>query len=201
MTNETSHIKPKRVIRGAYSKLNPQFVDIVDFFLSSDEVTSKLPESSLLRSASTGTQFLYYLQKKDLQVLDQVTEDDVVSFFIKNGQPVYETSSRVRLSEFFEVVSKKHPEFTSFRAIKALRSAANFTQEQIADQIGISRQKYARIESGTNNIMQFDYDVKPFTFEDILILRYLLGFVDAQQTVVDFDVVNEASDLNWSLKS
>ena len=36
--------------------------------------------------------------------------------------------------------------------IKALRSAANYTQEQIADQIGISRQKYARIESGTNNI-------------------------------------------------
>lgn len=36
--------------------------------------------------------------------------------------------------------------------IKALRSAKNFTQEQIADQIGISRQKYARIESGTNNI-------------------------------------------------
>lgn len=36
--------------------------------------------------------------------------------------------------------------------IKALRSAKNFTQEQIADRIGISRQKYARIESGANNI-------------------------------------------------
>ena len=36
--------------------------------------------------------------------------------------------------------------------IKALRCAANFTQEQMADQIGISRQKYARIESGINNI-------------------------------------------------
>lgn len=36
--------------------------------------------------------------------------------------------------------------------IKALRSAADFTQEQIADRIGISRQKYARIESGTNNV-------------------------------------------------
>lgn len=36
--------------------------------------------------------------------------------------------------------------------IKALRSAKNFTQEQIADQIGISRQKYARIESGANSI-------------------------------------------------
>lgn len=36
--------------------------------------------------------------------------------------------------------------------IKALRSVKRFTQEQIADQIGISRQKYARIENGTNNI-------------------------------------------------
>lgn len=36
--------------------------------------------------------------------------------------------------------------------IKALRSAKNFTQEQIADRIGISRQKYARIESGVNSI-------------------------------------------------
>lgn len=36
--------------------------------------------------------------------------------------------------------------------IKALRCAKNFTQEQIADLIGVSRQKYARIESGANNI-------------------------------------------------
>ncbi len=36
--------------------------------------------------------------------------------------------------------------------IKALRSAKNFTQEQVADQIGISRQKYARIESGVNSV-------------------------------------------------
>ena len=36
--------------------------------------------------------------------------------------------------------------------IKALRSANNFTQEQVADQVGISRQKYARIESGTNSV-------------------------------------------------
>jgi len=36
--------------------------------------------------------------------------------------------------------------------IKALRSANNLTQEEVADQIGISRQKYARIESGANSI-------------------------------------------------
>ena len=36
--------------------------------------------------------------------------------------------------------------------IKALRSGMHLTQEQVADKIGISRQKYARIENGTNNI-------------------------------------------------
>lgn len=36
--------------------------------------------------------------------------------------------------------------------IKALRMAKNFTQEQVADQIGVSRQKYARIESGVNSV-------------------------------------------------
>lgn len=36
--------------------------------------------------------------------------------------------------------------------IKALRIANGFTQEQLADQIGVSRQKYARIENGTNSI-------------------------------------------------
>lgn len=36
--------------------------------------------------------------------------------------------------------------------IKELRNAGNFTQEQIADKIGVSRQKYARIEKGANNI-------------------------------------------------
>lgn len=38
------------------------------------------------------------------------------------------------------------------RRIKALRNANNLTQEQLADSIGVSRQKYARIENGTNSI-------------------------------------------------
>lgn len=36
--------------------------------------------------------------------------------------------------------------------IKALRCAKNYTQEQVAEKIGVSRQKYARIENGINNI-------------------------------------------------
>ena len=36
--------------------------------------------------------------------------------------------------------------------IKALRIAKKFTQEQVAEHLGISRQKYARIENGMNSI-------------------------------------------------
>lgn len=36
--------------------------------------------------------------------------------------------------------------------IKALRHAKRLTQEQMAELIGVSRQKYARVENGTNHI-------------------------------------------------
>lgn len=36
--------------------------------------------------------------------------------------------------------------------IRMLRIAKSFTQEQLADYLGISRQKYARIEKGVNSI-------------------------------------------------
>ena len=38
------------------------------------------------------------------------------------------------------------------KRIKDLRTAGNYTQEQIADRIGVSRQKYARIENGSNRV-------------------------------------------------
>lgn len=36
--------------------------------------------------------------------------------------------------------------------IKSIRLARNLTQEQVADQVGISRQRYARIEKGVISI-------------------------------------------------
>ncbi len=46
------------------------------------------------------------------------------------------------------------------------------------------------------SLLQFDdCDVMPFTFADILILRYLFDFADDSQTITDFDSVNAASDL------
>ena len=51
------------------------------------------------------------------------------------------------------------------------------------------------------SLLQFDDDIMPFTFADVLILRYLVGFVDEHQTVKDFNLINNSSNLNWSFKS
>jgi len=51
------------------------------------------------------------------------------------------------------------------------------------------------------SLLQFDDDIMPFTFADVLILRYLFGDADAIQTVKEFDQINNASNLNWSFKS
>ena len=51
------------------------------------------------------------------------------------------------------------------------------------------------------SLLQFDDDIMPFTFADVLILRYLVGNVDEHQTVTDFNLINNSSNLNWSFKS
>lgn len=44
------------------------------------------------------------------------------------------------------------------------------------------------------SLLQFEDDIMPFNFADVLILRYLIGFVDAKQTVKDFNQINNASN-------
>lgn len=51
------------------------------------------------------------------------------------------------------------------------------------------------------SLLQFEEDVMPFTFADVLILRYLFGVSDEYQTVKDFDLINNTSELNWSFRS
>lgn len=51
------------------------------------------------------------------------------------------------------------------------------------------------------SLLQFEDEIMPFTFADVLILRYLIGMVDEKQTVKDFNLINDASDLNWAFRS
>lgn len=51
------------------------------------------------------------------------------------------------------------------------------------------------------SLLQFNDEVMPFNFTDILILRYLFDGVDEIQTVTDFNKINESSNLNISFIS
>lgn len=51
------------------------------------------------------------------------------------------------------------------------------------------------------SLLQFEDEVMPFTFADILILRYLFGNIGAKQTLDDFNMINEKSELNWTFRS
>ena len=50
------------------------------------------------------------------------------------------------------------------------------------------------------SLLEFEDDVMPFTFADVLILRYLMGIADEHQTVKDFNAINMTSELNWSFR-
>ena len=51
------------------------------------------------------------------------------------------------------------------------------------------------------SLLQFDDDIMPLTFADVLILRYLVGDADESMTVKDFNLINNSSNLNWSFRS
>lgn len=51
------------------------------------------------------------------------------------------------------------------------------------------------------SLLQFEDEIMPFTFADVLILRYLIGDADEMQTVKDFDAINAMSGLHWAFRS
>lgn len=51
------------------------------------------------------------------------------------------------------------------------------------------------------SLLQFDDDIMPLTFADVLILRYLVGDADESLAVKDFNLINNSSNLNWSFRS
>jgi hypothetical protein len=51
------------------------------------------------------------------------------------------------------------------------------------------------------SLLQFEDDIMPLTFADVLILRYLIGAADENQTVKDFNLINNSSSLNWAFRS
>jgi integrase len=108
MVNETSKIKPGGSIRGNYSKLNQPYRSIVDHFME-QRCNEHLSFHSIRRMTAVACSFFAYLQNRAYESLEDVSEEDVINFFIEDGHPRYETSSRYRLSEFLETVADEYP--------------------------------------------------------------------------------------------
>lgn len=51
------------------------------------------------------------------------------------------------------------------------------------------------------SLLQFEDDVMPFNFADIVMLSYLAGDIDAQESVNIFNSINDSSNLKWSYKA
>ena len=108
MVNETKLLQPSGSICGAYSKLLPQYKSIVDWYINYQNIAGTLSTSSVLRTAGIASTFFYCMQSKGYLALSEVKENDVISFFIKDGIPRYEASMRYKLSEFLKTVSEEY---------------------------------------------------------------------------------------------
>lgn len=51
------------------------------------------------------------------------------------------------------------------------------------------------------SLLQFEEDVMPFNFVDILLLRYLFTNISTEIAMSDFDEINKMSNLNWDFSS
>lgn len=108
MVNESRKLTPHGSVRGAYSHLLPQYTEIVDYYLENEQRNSHLSIGTILRRADIGCTFFLYLQNGCLFSLSDIKEEDVVSYFIRNGKPVYSAGYRYQLSEFLNTVSSEY---------------------------------------------------------------------------------------------
>ena len=51
------------------------------------------------------------------------------------------------------------------------------------------------------SLLQFDDEVMPFTFAEVIILYYIFGTIDASKAISYFDKINITSTMNWDFET
>lgn len=51
------------------------------------------------------------------------------------------------------------------------------------------------------SLLQFEDEVMPFTFAEVIILYYIFGTIDASQAISYFNKINTTSTMNWDFES
>ena len=110
MVNDSKCLKPIGSQRGAYSKLQPQYSEIIDYFIFIQIQKRSLSNRSILDLANIGSVFLCRLQSKGKNSLSEISEKDVIDFFIKGGKPLCGTTFRYSLYKLLNSVSDRYPE-------------------------------------------------------------------------------------------
>lgn len=172
--------------------------------------------------ASLDTNVIIHLYRADLQ--------DILFEFFDNGVFIYEQIRNIELEnhgwDILEKVDadivvgklkiytdeklKKQSVFKMFQN-NVMENRNLYGKGDLGEVYAISLAQtvgaYALVTDDTKqggpymSLLQLDYDIMPFTFSDILIMRYLLGNANEFQTIEDFERINRLSDLNWSFKS
>lgn len=68
--------------RGSYWQLNPVFREVIDIYKDSGAKRG-LKESTLYRTAFSASSFLLAMQNRGRESLNDITEDDVISYFVR----------------------------------------------------------------------------------------------------------------------
>lgn len=93
----------------SYSKLVPEYKALIDF-VNDDETKRGLKPNTCKCTKTKASSFLYYLQERGAIQLDKVTENDVLSFFHKDGKYLRGQSTASRISLFFRTCAPLNPE-------------------------------------------------------------------------------------------
>lgn len=100
--NLSSDKREPMVHHGAYMSLNVYFRNLLDIY---DTVSKKrgLKKGTTRASISASSGFLLVMQKKNRDTLDDISEDDVLSYFTdENGNAILSSSTKVNIASVFE---------------------------------------------------------------------------------------------------
>ena len=125
---------------------------------------------------------------------------ELINFDIKNGNIELYTNQRLR---DLEVDSMFDERLNDNMMLYSPQDMGEMYAISLAQTLGACSLVTDDMKQGGPymSLLQFEDEVIPFNFADILILRYLEGGADENQTILDFKKINEESRMNWTLES
>ena len=122
---------------GKYHLLTEEFKHIIDYHIAAEKERGK-KYTTIYGGAKNAATFLYALQEKGFETLQAITEDAVLSVFVRaDGKPRYSRSYKSNISAVFKACIPQDPEtvkriLTYFPALRRVRNNIQYlTPEEV----------------------------------------------------------------------